>query len=91
MHTPELIKHIAEGTGLSQKVVQEVLKEFTSTVTETLKNGEEVRMQGFLAIKPKNTPARTCRNPQTGALVSVEAKRSVTISPGKSLKAALNA
>lgn len=91
MHLPELIKAIAEETGVPQKTVQEVLKQFAATVTETVKDGNEVKMQGFVSFKPKNSPARTGRNPKTGAEIQIEAKKSVTITVGKTLKSALNA
>jgi nucleoid DNA-binding protein len=91
MHLPELIKAIAEETGVPQKTVQEVLKQFAVTVTETVKNGDEVKMQGFVSFKPKGSPARTGRNPKTGAEIQIEAKKSVTITVGKTLKSALNA
>lgn len=90
MHQPELIKQIAEQTGVSQKVVGEILKAFSTTVTEKVKSGEEVKLQGFLTFRPKETKARTGRNPKTGEAINIEAKRSVTVSVGKSLKEALN-
>lgn len=91
MYQPELVKKIAEETNVSQKVVTEILKQFAEVVTETVKSGEEVRLQGFLSFKPKETKARTGRNPKTGEAIQIKAKKGVSVTVGKTLKDALNA
>jgi nucleoid DNA-binding protein len=90
MNKPELIDEISSKTGLTKIKSAEAIDAFVETITESLKNGESVLLVGFGMFKPNQKQARTGRNPKTGAEIKIEAKKSVSFSAGKSLKASLN-
>jgi nucleoid DNA-binding protein len=51
-----------------------------------LKKDKTVQIVGFGAFNVKTRPARTGRNPQTGAELKIKASRTVTFRAGKDLK-----
>jgi DNA-binding protein HU-beta len=89
MNKDAFVKAIAMDSGLSQKDVNTVLASLENVVIETLQNGEEVRLVGFMAIKPVGRAARMGRNPGDGSPVEIAEKVDVLIRPGKSLKSAV--
>ena len=56
----------------------------------TVARGDRVELRGFGAFSVKERPARTGRNPRTGAPVSVDAKRVPFFKTGKELREQLN-
>jgi DNA-binding protein HU-beta len=89
MNKEALVKAVAKDSGLSQKDVNKVLASLENVMIETLQNGEEVRMVGFMSIKPIGRAARMGRNPADGSPVEIAEKVDVLIRPGKSLKSAV--
>jgi integration host factor subunit beta len=56
------------------------------SMTESLSRNERIEVRGFGSFVIKHRPAREGRNPKTGALVSVSAKRFPFFKVGKELK-----
>jgi len=56
------------------------------SMTEALSRNERIEVRGFGSFVIKRRPAREGRNPKTGALVSVSAKRFPFFKVGKELK-----
>jgi integration host factor subunit beta len=56
------------------------------SIAEALSRNECIEMRGFGSFATKHRPAREGRNPKTGALVSVAAKRFPFFKAGKALK-----
>jgi len=86
MHKTDLIKEIANLTGLSQKDAAASLEAFLKTVTKFLKKGEVVTLIGFGTFKVVKTAARKGRNPQTGKEIQIKPSKRVKFSAGKALK-----
>jgi DNA-binding protein HU-beta len=63
----ELIDAIAESADLPKASAVRALDAVIDAITETLKKGDSVSLVGFGAFTVKDRPARTGRNPQTGA------------------------
>ena len=59
-------------------------------VAGALARGEAVRLAGFGAFAAKERPARTGRNPATGAPIAVPASRRVSFRAGKGLRDAVS-
>jgi Bacterial DNA-binding protein len=55
-----------------------------------LARGDRVELRGFGAFSVKDRPARTGRNPRTGAQVSVRQKRIPFFKAGKQMRKCLN-
>jgi len=55
----------------------------TSAIMEAVKNGEEVKIQGFGVFKKSITPARERVNPRTGEKIMCDVSCHVKFSVGK--------
>ena len=58
---------------------------FLATIEEVLEKGDEISFLGFGKFEVTERAARTCRNPQTGEEMKVEAKKAVKFKAGKAL------
>jgi DNA-binding protein HU-beta len=89
MNKNELAGSIAEKTGKTKTEVSEMLNALVSTVTETLRTGEEVSIAGLGKFVVTNTAERKGRNPQTGEPITIPAGRSPKFRASKTLKDAV--
>lgn len=90
MTKAELIAVIAERAELNKAQAKRALDVVLDTVSESLRNGDEVRLVGFGSFIPVSRPAGTARNPRTGETVKRPASRSARFKMGEGLKKALN-
>lgn len=90
MNKTDLIERLAARCGLSRNETATVLDALLETITETLRQGEDVTLTGFGTFHVKQRAARTGRNPRTGESVAIAASRVPAFKAGKSLKDALN-
>ncbi len=58
-------------------------------MTTLLKNGDRVRITGLGILEVKDRPARTGRNPATGAAIQIAASKKVAFRVAKELKEAV--
>lgn len=86
MNKSELIDAIADGAGITKVSASKVLEVFTQTVTDVLKNGDQVVLPGFGSFSTSVRSARVGRNPQTGQTINIRAARVAKFKAGKSLK-----
>ena len=91
MNKTELVSAMAEKTGLSKKDAEAALMAFTDVVAEELKKGEKIQLVGFGTFEVSERAARTGRNPQTGAEMTIPASKSPKFKAGKALKDLVNA
>ncbi|KTD20543.1 HupB DNA binding protein HU-beta [Legionella lansingensis] len=89
MNKSELIEAIANGSGVTKADASRVLHTFMTTVTDALRSGDQIVLPGFGSFSTGNRSARTGRNPQTGATITIKASRVVKFKAGKSLKEAV--
>ncbi|AZV44081.1 HU family DNA-binding protein [Peribacillus asahii] len=89
MNKESFVKAIAVDCGFSQKNVNKMLDSMEKVVIETLKNGNEVKLIGFMTAKPVGRAARTGRNPHDNTLVRILEKVDVFIKPGENLRRAV--
>lgn len=69
-----------------ERIVGTVLDE----ISQALAKGDRVELRGFGAFSVKSRPARTGRNPRTGASVTVQEKKAPFFRTGKELRERLN-
>ncbi len=87
MNKTELIAKVAEGAGLSKVSAKCAIEAAIASIKCALKNGEKVQIPGVVSLSVAKRPARTCKNPQTGATITVAAKNIVKIKAGSELNA----
>ena len=90
MNQTELISAVAEQAGLSKADTGKALEALINVVTDTLKQGDEVRISGFGTFGISERSERQGRNPQTGEAITIAASKGAKFTSGKAIKTALN-
>ena len=90
MNKLDIVKVVAEETGLTQKEVTGVVDGFIATIIKELKKGEEVNVAGFGKFVVKNRASRTSINPRTKEPIAVPSSKAPTFRAGKQFKDAVN-
>lgn len=90
MNKTELVDAVAKDSGLSRADSARALDSVLTTVTKTLKKGDEVSITGFGKFSVAKRGARTGRNPQTGEPVKIKATKSPKFTAGATLKTAVS-
>ena len=90
MNKTELVAAMAERAEISKKDAEAALKAFTDVVAEELKKGEKIQLVGFGTFEVSERAARTGRNPQTGAEMTIAASKAPKFKAGKALKDSVN-
>jgi DNA-binding protein HU-beta len=85
----ELVAETAATTNTPKTKVREIIDAALAVTGETLNKGEEVTLGTLGKFVTKAKPARTARNPRTGAAVEVPAKTVVDFKVGKAFKDAI--
>jgi len=85
MNKAELIDQMAAQAGMSKADAKRALDAFVDTTTGALKKGDRVALVGFGSFGVSQRNARTGRNPQTGAPITIKAKKVVKFKAGSDL------
>ncbi|TSE19043.1 Integration host factor subunit alpha [Tepidimonas alkaliphilus] len=85
----ELAAALHERIGFNKRESKELVDAFFALVAERLIAGEEVRIAGFGQFGVRDKSPRPGRNPRTGELVPIAARRVVTFHASPKLKEAL--
>lgn len=85
----ELAERLFERIGFNKRESKDIVDTFFTLIAQRLIAGEEVRIAGFGQFQVRAKAPRPGRNPRTGELVPIEARRVVTFHASPKLKAAL--
>jgi integration host factor subunit beta len=87
----ELVRRIAaQNPHLYQRDVENIVNSVLDAITTSLARGRRVELRGFGVFSVRDRPARTGRNPRTGAQVSVRQKKVPFFRTGKEMHKLLN-
>lgn len=86
----EIVDLIAESTSTSKRVCELFLRELFSTVSQTLIDGEEVKIKGVGTFKMASVKSRKSVNVTTGEAMVIKGHSKITFTPDKSLSEAVN-
>ena len=86
MHKSDLIKKVAEDTGVSNKDAETVVNAAIDTIIGSVAGGQKVVLTGFGTLERKKRKARKGRHPSTGAEINIPEKWAVSFSAGKIFK-----
>ncbi|MEE6185862.1 DNA-binding protein HU-beta [Mycovorax composti] len=89
MNKSELIEKLAKDAGITKTQANAALDSFIDAVTKTLKKGDKVTLVGFGTFSVSKRAARNGRNPQTGAVIKIKAKKVARFKAGKELASKL--
>ena len=87
MNKSDLVEDVADalpwiGATGAKAAVEAVFE----LISQSLDNNVPVRIVGFGTFEPRVTSPRKGRNPQTGAVLDIPAKRTVHFKPATALK-----
>ena len=83
MNKAELIDTVSKDAGITKVQANEALNSFTDAVVAALKKGDRVTLVGFGTFSVSERAARNGRNPQTGAVIKIKARKVPKFKAGK--------
>ncbi len=90
MNKNELIAAISDRTGLPKARATKVIDVFLAAVSKAIAKGHDVRIVDFGTFTVVHRRATEGRNPRTGAVITIAAKKKPKFKPGKALTEAVN-
>lgn len=85
----ELADLLFDNLGLNKREAKDFIDAFFDLVTVDVAKGEDVKISGFGNFQVNIKQARPGRNPRTGEVVQISARRTVTFHPSAKLKSAI--
>lgn len=85
MNKTDLINAIAAEAGLTKADAAKALNATTAAIANAVKSGDKVALVGFGTFAPAERPARTGKNPRTGEVLEIPAKKVVKFKAGSDL------
>ena len=89
MNKAQLVNMLADSTGMTKRAAGDALDTVLNAVVSALQKGEKVTITGFGTFEVRSRKARTGRNPQTGAEITIPARKVAAFRAGKALKDAV--
>jgi integration host factor beta subunit len=91
MTKSELVERLVEANGaLSRKESELVVNIIFDSMCEALQSGEKVEIRGFGSFTIRERDAREARNPKSGDVVKIPAKKTPFFKTGKDLRERVN-
>nr|WP_314263459.1 nucleoid-associated protein HU-beta [uncultured Moellerella sp.] len=90
MNKSQLIDRVAADASISKAAAGRVIDALIASITDTLKQGDDVALVGFGTFLVRDRAERTGRNPQTGKEIQIAAAKVPAFRAGKGLKDAVN-
>ncbi len=89
MNKHELIETVSSKAEITKKEADLVVNATLDAIIEGLAKEGKVVLPGFGSFEVRNKTAREGRNPRTGEVVKIAAKRAPAFKPGKGMKEAV--
>jgi len=85
MTKAELVSMMAKKAGITKKDADAALKAFVEAMQELFKKEESIRIPGLGTFKVVTRKARKGRNPRSGQVIEIPARKALTFKPAKEL------
>ncbi len=86
MTKAELVREVAERTGMTKKDTALVVNAVFETVMDALSKGEKVQIAGFGIFEVRERAERVGRNPRTGEEIKIPPRKVPVFRVGKELR-----
>lgn len=83
MNKADLIDKLSKDADITKAQANAAIDSFTDTVIASLKKGDRVTLVGFGTFSVSERAARNGRNPQTGAVIKIKARKVPKFKAGK--------
>lgn len=87
----ELAEMLFDRVGLNKRESKDIVETFFEQIRQALVKGDSVKLSGFGNFQVRDKPARPGRNPKTGEVIPIAARRVVTFHASQKLKGAVEA
>lgn len=85
MNKGELVEAIAKTAGLSKAQAESALNATLHAIQSSLAKGDNVSLVGFGTFAVSKRSARKGKNPRTGEVIKIPARKVARFKPGKAL------
>lgn len=82
----QLADLLFDQLGVSKREAKEMVDAYFDLISQSLVQGEEVKLSGFGNFQIRTKAPRPGRNPRTGELIPIDARRVVTFHASTKLK-----
>ena len=82
----QLAELLYEQVGLNKREAKDLIDAFFELISQQLISGQDVRISGFGNFQIRTKAPRPGRNPRTGELIPIEARRVATFHASHKLK-----
>ena len=83
----QLAEEMFDNIGLNKREAKDMVDAFFTLIAQELANGNDVKISGFGNFQLRSKSSRPGRNPRTGEMIAIEARRVVTFHASHKLKA----
>lgn len=90
MTNKDLIQSVSQKAALTKQATEQLLRQTAQIITQTLKEGGDVKIQHFGSLSVSAHKARTVTNPRNGKKTEVPAKEVWAFKANDKLKNAVN-
>ncbi|WP_407059790.1 integration host factor subunit alpha [Comamonas composti] len=87
----QLADLLFDEIGLNKREAKEMVDAFFELISQSLVDGEDVKLSGFGNFQVRTKAPRPGRNPRTGEAIPIEARRVVTFHASSKLKEQIQA
>ena len=87
---PELVEQVAQCANTSKRMSELFLKELFATISQSLINGESVKVKGIGSFKLTEVSPRKSVNVNTGEEINIPGHKKLSFAPDKDLAQAVN-
>ena len=82
----DIVRQIAQATGLTKTDTGAVVDGFIESVIDALAKDEHIEIRGFGTFKVVDRAPRTGRNPRSGSEVKISGRKAPVFKPSKELR-----
>jgi len=82
----DMVERLFEELGLNKREAKDLVEMFFEEIRNALAQGEDIKLSGFGNFHLRDKSERPGRNPKTGEMIPVTARRVVTFRAGQKLK-----
>lgn len=82
----QLAELLYERIGLNKREAKDMVEAFFGTISQALMDGKDVKLSGFGNFQVRVKAPRPGRNPRTGEIIPIDARKVVTFHASQKLK-----
>jgi DNA-binding protein HU-beta len=83
LNKKEALALMSKEAGITAAQAEKAFNQLIQEMKASLRKGEKVTFSGFGSFEVKNTKKRKGRNPRTGEIIPIPAKKRIKFNPSK--------